>query len=251
MAESIFVVLRETGELLLIALAIHTFLGRTGRLHLLPAMRLGFLAGFVVATPVAAFIALRDWSPLVDGLFSSALGLATLTMAIAMLSSREAISHHARSWITAAGSGPTAGALATALFAGFAVVRETLEVGVFLRSIAQSHGWADTVLGALLGLVGSAVFLLVYRSVSSRFSLHLLFRLSTLLLCLLAVQLIVEGVSTLVTVAVADPAAVAFIEGLLTPGTTAYWLVCALLSALPVVVLVRTWWHESVADDLV
>lgn len=242
MIEAAFLVLRECAELMLIAWTVRACLIRVQRRELVRHLHIGLAVGALLGALMVHLLTTRNWSARADAVLSIALGLAVLSMASAMLSSRLAIDSHVGKWLQDAIDAPSGYAF-VALFSALAALRETVETGIFLHAVTAEHGWRDAVGGAVLGLVAALMVALAFRTLQARVPLLAIFRLSSLLLCLIAIQLTLEGLGGLL-------ATWPRLEGLglvdvLTPGHSAYGYLCALLMLGPVTVVIRRWWGES------
>ncbi|MFT3717601.1 FTR1 family protein [Pseudorhodoferax sp.] len=248
MLEPAFLVLRECAELMLIAWTARACLVRARRHDLLPWLRGGTAAGVVLGAALAVALAAFSWSTRTQAVLSVALGLSVLGMASAMLSSRLSIDHHVGRWLQDAIDSPAAPAI-VAVFLALAALRETLEIGIFLHAAAAAESLPRLAAGAVLGLAAAALVALAFRSIASRVPLLALFRLSSLLLCLLAIQLALGGLGQLLAALPQGdtPGLPARLAGLLEPGQRAYGYLCALAMVGPVVVAARRWWGESAA----
>lgn len=245
MWEASFVVLREAAELIFIALSARAYLLRIDRADLLTPLARGVAGGALAASALVLMLSLTDCDDHVEAALSIGLGLSVLFMAIAMLSSRTAIDHHVRGRLEDYLDGP-AGVSTVLAFGAFASFREFFEAGLFLQTITNDHGWMEAVGGIALGGMATGLMVLAYRSLQSRFSLYALFRLSTLVLSLIAIQLTLEGLGMLFSLYTKDTSD--FLQTLattLTPGSAAYGYICAALMAGPLYLVVRHWWRET------
>lgn len=246
MLESAFVVLREAVELLLIVAAALKYARHIGR-PLGRSIYIGTFAGMSAAVIALLVMVEKPLSELAEAGLSIGLGLMVLSFAISMLSSSPDIERHVRDRLQDFLEGK-AGPLLIAGFCAVAGFREIMETGIFVRSIVTEIGVHDAAEGVLLGSVMVGVTCVAYRSLSSRLSLLAVYRISTLLLCLISIQLLVDGAGKLLRLGNVERAQ--SFEGLLialTPGTSAYGYLCASLMIIPIILVGRRWWRTSSA----
>lgn len=241
MLESAFVVLREAAELLLIVVAIHTFLHRASRPDAVGAMWIGLALGLVAGLALVVAVVFQAWGPRGNAVLSIAMGAAVMAMAIVMLSSRTAIDAHVSNLMEQALEGSGTRWLVGGV-AAFSAFRETAETGVFLLSAVQTHGAQSSLVGAAIGLGLVTAAVLVVRERRPRLPLMLIYRVSTLLLCLLSIQLVLDGVAVLLNGPATETGAPGWAA--LEAGTREYYTLCAALMVLPFFLVARRWWRE-------
>lgn len=239
--ESAFVVLREAAELLLIVVAIHTFLHRASRADAVGAMWIGLTLGVVAGLALVVAVVFQAWGERGNAVLSIAMGVAVMAMAIVMLSSRTAIDAHVSNLLEQALEGSGTRWLVGGV-AAFSAFRETAETGVFLLSAIQTHGVTSSMSGAVLGMGVAVAAVLVYRERRPRLPLMLIYRVSTLLLCLLSIQLVLDGIAALVNSPSIAAGGLAWAA--LQAGTREYYTLCAALMVLPLFLVTRRWWRE-------
>ncbi len=246
MFESLFIVLRECAELLLIVVTMRAYLQRRARADLLPWLYASLVAGFSLGLLSVVFLIQHGSKGYLTAILSLLLGLSVLFFATAILSSQSAIDRHVRDHLADHAERPT-GIVTICAFAAFAAFRESLELGVFLRSASADHGFAAALQGTLIGVAMVAASMLVLRTVRTHWAFSTLFRISTLLLCLLAIQLTLEGLSALLILlpAVPDITSDDALAWLLTPGSAGYAYLCAALMIWPFTRVFKSWWAES------
>ena len=125
-------------------------------------------------------------------------------------------------------------------------LRETLEVVVMLVALEQRQPSANLGMGVLIGLLGVGLMVFAYKTIKERVKLLALFRFSAILVSLLAVQLLLTLAGTLVLREFGDEGQwwVAVANALL-PGGAWYAWVCAALMAIPLWIVLRSWWWET------
>ena len=246
MFESLFVVLRECAELLLIVVTMRGFLQHRAQGHFMRWLYLSLVAGAAGGALLVVLLVQYSSNGYLAAMLSLVLGLSVLIFAVAMLSSQPAINRHVRDHLADYVDQPM-GAVAICAFAAVAAFRESFELGIFLRSAAMDNGFAAALQGALIGVAMVAAGLLLLRAIQAHWVFSLIFRLSTLLLCLLAIQLTLEGANGLLTMlsTAHDPEADHALAWLLTPGQTSYAYLCAALMVWPLSRVLKSWRTES------
>ncbi|WAT87955.1 hypothetical protein [Delftia acidovorans] len=244
MFNAAFVVLRELSELLLITLAV---LGSVhdGRLPGFRRLVLAAVAAGVASSGLAAAVLHGGTlSPQLGPLLAVVLGGATLWMALTNLFSGHSVREYVETMVDDLPKGRISLAMLAA-FCAFAGFRESLETWLFLEQASSVHAPADLALGALIGAGVLVLGMLALNPVLSRMRWQWLYRLSTVGLCFLSIQLLLSGAADLVVAAQADAASwlavlqQPAVEALRSSGTA---LVATLL---PTALLTRRWWRES------
>ena len=196
MFDALLVVMRESAELLLICAALFTWLAHGGQARAWPPLAAGAALGLALAWLLFAALrglALPVW---LDALLTLSCALLVLLLSTHALGSFGAIARGLPHFLPPADT-RWAGPAVFAIVA-LAALREMLEVLVFLRGLARQHGDGAVGLGALLGLLATAVLALAWRFTPLRRApLRMLFRLSSLLLCWLAIQLLLDALAQL------------------------------------------------------
>ncbi|WP_326541878.1 FTR1 family protein [Pseudorhodoferax sp.] len=248
MLEAAFLVLRECAELLLIAWAAQACLVRARREELVPHLRHGIAAGAALGIGLVVWIVQHPWSPRAEALLSMLLGASVLFMATAMLSSKVSIRDHVGRWLLAAIDARSAPWIVAA-FLGLAALRETVEIGLFLHAAEATEGWPRLVAGALAGGAATALAALAFRTLQSRIPLLAVYRLSSLLLCLLAIELTLGGLGQFLATfpALQQPGLGAMVD-LLTPEHTGFRYLCIALMVVPGTMVFKRWWTESTPE---
>ncbi|MGC3985685.1 MAG: hypothetical protein QM777_13730 [Pseudorhodoferax sp.] len=248
MVEAAFLVLRECAELLLIAWAAQACLIRAHREELVPRLRQGIVAGVALGMLLVAWIVRHPWTPRAEAVLSMLLGASVLFMATAMLSSKVAIRDHVGRWLLAAIEARSA-PLIVAAFVGLAALRETLEIGLFLYAAEGAEGWPMLAAGALLGGAAAALAAMAFRTLQSRIPLLAVYRLSSLLLCLLAIELTLGGLGQFLATFPHPPLpGFGAMVDLLTPEHTGFRYLCLGLMLVPAAMVLRSWWTEAGAE---
>lgn len=251
MFNAFFVVFRESAELLICVAALRACLQSRmpgGRDAVVAA---GCAAGAAIALGLLATLSGVAVDPRLSPLLTIAFAVTMMLMAVGMLTSvgslRESVSSWSARWLDRACHPLVIGG-----FAAFITSREILEVVLFLQGAWQEAADpAQLLQGAALGVGLAAGLLAAYpfvaRSRPTRWMLHFGFRLSALLLAVVAVELLVGGLADFVSHhGDAHPdSLIASAGNVLLDGSTREALLAALLMLLPAVAFVRSWWNEA------
>jgi len=127
--------------------------------------------------------------------------------------------------------------------------RESLEIAVFVRAIGARAGMVDAALGVLLGVAATGLLLPAWKWLHLRARLLLAFRVSALLLALLAIQLLLYSVADLLRIPELRDDGVAWaltVAPFFEEGARHAWL-CAVLMLPPLYWVLRGWWSETAA----
>lgn len=245
MFDALLVVMRESAELLLICAAVFTWLAHAGRSRLWPAPVAGVGLGLLAAWALFAAVQTPAFPVWLDALLTLGFALLVLTLSTHALGSFGAIARSLPGFFAAAPrwAGPVAFAIAA-----LAALREMLEVLVFLRGVAHHHGSAAMGTGALLGLLATALLVLLWRVTPLRRApLRWLFRLSSLLLSWLAIQLLLDALAQLAqwwALAQGDPRPQAWLVPFVDGGDW-HGPLCVALMLIPLWRVGRDWWFDS------
>ena len=247
MFDAFVLTLRELAELVLTAGALLALLPHGGRPRLLSAAAAGLAVGAGLGVQMAWWLVAMPLSPVAEAILTTALALGVLLMASGMLASARAIRTRTQVFIEAW----LEHRAAPCIVFGFAVLvtlREALELTVFLRSIWLRDGPADALAGALSGMLGAACLVVAWRHLRLRLGLLAAFRVSALLLSLLAIEILLAGLGSLLQVLLPQMGAAGStlqVEALFLEGGRWYGWVYAALMALPLLSFIRGWWQES------
>jgi hypothetical protein len=241
MLNAAFVVLHELAELLLILLAVLGCASPSGRPSLRWVVSGSMLAGVVLGGTVAAVLEGRALDVRFEAVLSIALGAATLWMALNIVFSGHSVREYVETMVEDLPTGLAGGASLAMLasFCAFAGFRESMEVWIFLKHAAQNHEPADLAMGAA---IGAAILLLVLAALRPRLQQArwlVLYRLSTLGLCFVAVHLLLDDLAGLMA---AQTWLQSHAADMLRASATAL-----LATSVPAMVLARRWWRESSA----
>jgi high-affinity iron transporter len=192
MAQILLVTLREGIEMFLIVAIASTYLRKTGRPMLLPAVAWG------TATALALSIVLGVWlaETAVTPKWESILALIAAAMIISMVAYMMRAARHLRaeigSRLETASARPGAGAwMGVYLFVVLMITREGMETAFITASLFQQTETAHFVWGALAGLAAAALLAWTWARYGHLVDLTLFFRVTSVFLLLFAVQLLV------------------------------------------------------------
>lgn len=245
MFDSLVVVARELAEILLICGTLWASLARSGqtglRRYVVIGVSAGALAGCAIALAVLSEPA-PNWPSTLASLVFAAIVLYCATRA---LTSASGISRASDSFVEQWSGAWTAPAVG--LLSALVAMREFAEITVFLRSFGPWYGWGETMAGALLGVLAIGLLAGVWSMPALRARLSMLFRLSALLLALLAIELLLSAMGSLFALLherhgyeAPSSWAAPFMRG----GAWHGWT-CAALMVYPTLRVVRDWWRES------
>jgi FTR1 family protein len=193
MLEALIITLREGIEAALVVGIILTYLGRTGRAGLARWVYAGLGAGIAVSLLGAALVsalgideeAYEGWLLLIGGLFIT-------TMVIWMLRAAKGLKKEIEGRVEAIAVKSAAG-VAAGLFAltFVLVLREGIETVLFLAAVSLTTEAVLTFVGGLAGLALATLFGVSFVRGTSRIDLGRFFKVTAIVLLLLALQLFV------------------------------------------------------------
>ncbi len=241
------VTLRELAELLLVLGTLVGCLRAAGRRRPAGPVAAGLGAGLACAAAFGGWLYRQPADSLVLILLTMGMALGMLLTIGTLLFTIRDIRRRADAWASA-WQGRPAMAWAAGGLALLATLRESAELLLYLRMAARAHPQDAVAWGLALGVLAAACLALAWRSLRTRVSLGLVFRISALLLTLLTVEMLLECLPDLLrSPALADgPGAglAAWLDELLTSSLWYYGLGAA-LAALPLLAMLRRWWGES------
>jgi high-affinity iron transporter len=191
MAQMLVATLREGIEAFLIVAIAATYLSRTGRAALLPAVWCGTAAA-VVASLVLG-IALAEWAvaPLHEGILALVAAALVLSMVVFMLRAakrmRAEIGARLEAAARRAGTGAWLGVFAFTLLM---ITREGMEMAFIAAALSRVEGSAGLLAGALGGIALAAGLAAAWARFGHRLNLPLFFQATSIFLVLFAVQLL-------------------------------------------------------------
>ncbi|MFT4172334.1 MAG: hypothetical protein QM639_07225 [Rhodocyclaceae bacterium] len=247
MFEVFVVVARELGEALLLIAALRLVARETRRPLVRSPIVWSALAGAIAAALLTTLVTTATLDARVSALITIAFALSVLLAATSTFASANSLYGRVEdtvdSWLQRLARGRAV--VGVAFIVAF---REMLEVAVFL-SRAQTPFWSlDMFITMVLVAVTFTALIGAFRSMATRKSLLIAFRLSALLLALAAVQLLLDGSAALLG-ALSSAWALRFapvFEG----GTWHAYAVGMLM--IPVLIeFVGNWWKETASTVFV
>ncbi|GEM_PF-3108356 len=201
MFESLVITLREGIEVALIVGIVWIYLRETGRRTLIPAVNLGLALGVGASLLLAYFLAqLNLSSSLVEGTLILVAAFFVGTLVVWMMFTAKEMGKAIRQKAEKIASykyGPAA-FLGMIAFILVMVLREGFETVVFLKSVWMTNrGDILNVIGAVLGLVISVVFGVLFITGSMRINLERFFKVTSVALMIFIVQLVIYGMHEL------------------------------------------------------
>jgi FTR1 family protein len=197
--ESLVITLREGVEAALVIAIVLAYLRKIGRMDLAPAVWTGLAAAF--AGSIVGAILLRRWEvneDVLEGWTMLAASVSIVTMAVWM--SRTA--HRLKGQIESrmGGYAERAGAAAAwgiGLFVFLMVGREGVETVLLFTAVSFTTAALGSLIGAALGLAGAITLGVLFVKGSLRVNLSRFFRVTTIILFVVAAQLLVTGLHEL------------------------------------------------------
>lgn len=211
MAQILLITLREGIEMFLIVAIAATYLRKTGRAALVPAV--GWGTGVAVLASVILGVGLAEVavSPKWESLLALVAAILVISMVVYMLSAAKHLRRHIGERLDAAAARPGQGAwLAVFLFVVLMVTREGMETAFLTASLFRQTETAPFVWGALAGVALAASLAWAWSKYGERVNLPLFFRVTSIFLVLFAVQLVIYAFHEAT-------------EGNLLPLDNAYW----------------------------
>lgn len=191
MIEMLVVTLREGIEAFLIVAIAATYLRKTGRAALLPAVWWGTAAAVLLSVVLGGFLAEVVVIPLYEGFLALAAAALVISMVVYMLRAarhlRAAIGAQLERAAAKAGPGAWIGVF---LFVVFMITREGMEMAFITVAISRNEDSGAMVAGALAGIACAAVLAWAWLSWGHKANLSLFFQATAIFLVLFSVQLL-------------------------------------------------------------
>jgi FTR1 family protein len=244
--DAFVVVLRESAELILILASLVACLRTAKAGRLLPWVAVGTGIGLLLGAGLSLWLIASDIDPRWSAGLTFVLAVGVLLMVSTMLVTANAIRSRTQALVEVWLERPSA-PLVMMAFSTVVAFRETLEVGLFLRSQWLRAEGVDVLGGAALGLAGVVCLAVASRKLSTRIGLLTAFRLSALVLSLLSIQMMLGALAEFAHASTEAGVGVhlwALAAPALPEGRWYGWL-CAALMSVPVAFVLRSWWRES------
>lgn len=244
--DALTVVLRESAELILILGALAASLRAAHARHLIPWVAAGTIVGCSLGIALSLWLFSAPIDPRWTAGLTFALAVGVLLMVSTMLVGQGAIQSRTQALVAVWLEWPSA-PLVLMVFCGIAGFRETLEAGLFLRSLWLRGEGADIAAGAVLGLVGVMFLVAASRQITARIGVLTAFRLSAVVLCLLSIQMMLGALSEFAQASIASGSGTHFwaLAAPVLPQGPWYAWICAGLMTASVLCMLRSWWRES------
>jgi high-affinity iron transporter len=191
MGQMLVFTLREGIEAFLIVAIAATYLRRTGRAALLPAVWWGTGAALALSIVLGAFLAEYAVTPLAEGLLAAVAAVLVLSMVVYMLGAAKHLRAAIGARLEAAAVRPGAGAwLGVFLFVLLMITREGMEMAFITASLMRQVETVALVPGALGGILLAALLAAAWLRWGHRVNLALFFQVTALFLAMFALQLL-------------------------------------------------------------
>jgi FTR1 family protein len=196
---ALLVALREGVEASLVVGIILVYLSRTSRAHLSRYVWCG--VGLASALSLAVAIALEHWRISQDG-FEGLLLIVAAVFVVSMIVWMNRVARHLRKEIeqkidTYAERAGAAAGCGIFLFVFLMVLREGVELALILRAVQLSSDGLQTWIGTVFGLAAAIAVGLFFFKGTVKIPLHRFFRVTTVILWLVAAQLAITGLHEL------------------------------------------------------
>lgn len=195
MLQSLVITLREGIEAALIVGLTLSYLEKTGRRDLKPAvwhaLGLAILGSVIGALLLQSVVSVSE--ELVEGTLMLVAAVFVGTTMLWMHRAGKRLAGDIRQKVDAAGERRGGGAWALGLFVFFMVMREGAETVLFLSAISLSSSGASSLLGAALGLALAAAFALAFFKGAIQLDFRRFFLATTFILGVLVVELLLHS----------------------------------------------------------
>lgn len=191
MLDMAVVTLREGIEAFLIVAIAATYLGKTGRAALLPAVWWGTGTAVLLSVVLGGFLSELVVIPLYEGLLALVAAALVISMVVYMLRAARHLRAEIGRKLEAAAQKPGAGAwLGVFAFTLLMITREGMEMAFITVAISRNEDSGALVAGALLGIAAAAVLACAWLRWGHKVNLGLFFQATAIFLVLFSVQLL-------------------------------------------------------------
>src|ERR1700719_3062213 len=196
MLEAFIVTLREGVEAALIVGITLAYLAKIGRPELRKSVYAALIAAFVGSLGVAALLARTQWNQdIFEGWIMLAAAFFVVTMIIFMMKTAGKLKGEIEGKVgMMAGRNAWFGLFA---FAFLMVLREGVETVLILSAVSLNSTELLSFIGTFLGVIAAVVFGVMFVKGSVRINLQKFFRVTTVILFFVAVQLVISGLHEL------------------------------------------------------
>lgn len=246
MFQAFVIVSREAIELLLILIALREWARQAQRPGLGPWIAAGVIAGFAAAAAIVATLPETGMNEWLDIALTCGFGLSVALLSCGTMASMAGIGAHASSvfdnWFAR-----RATAIPVLVFVAFSALREALEAFLLIRFVAAANTVHDVAWGVALGLAACALLAAAWQALATSRRTHIVFRLTAVLLFIIGIQMMLEAVVEVLLRGVAGPYLTQVgraMQPYLENGDR-YWLLCAGLAVIPLMLWMRAWWRRA------
>ena len=189
MVQALVIVLREGFEAFLIVAVIVSYLQRTGRRHLLPAVGWGIVVALLISGALGLFLEQWGMNPLWEGILGLVAVVLVSTLVLQMWAHARHLKRETEQRLETISSRPLFGwvSLGVFVFTLLMVAREGVETALLL---VQIHDPAFLT-GAGLGLLGTAAMAVLWVRCSHLVNLRLFFQVTSVFLLLFLGQILI------------------------------------------------------------
>ena len=192
MIQAFVVTLREGLEAFLIVAVSLSYLRRTHRHALVPAVRWGIVAGLCVSMVAGVLLYLASNQELIEGPLALVASVSVGWLVVQMWRSGRNMGAEIQTRLQGSATRPGLAAISGVfLFILFMVAREGMEAALLLIQIRDVP---SMFIGGLWGLLGAASLALVWVRYGRRINLSLLFQTTAVFLLVFVLQLLIQGV---------------------------------------------------------
>lgn len=192
MLNMLLVTLREGIEMFLIVAIAATYLRKTGRAALLPAVGWGAGAAIAASVVLGTWLAEVAVIPLWEGVLALVAALLVISMVVYMLRASKHLRRDIGTRLDAAAARPGGTAwLGVFLFVVLMITREGMETAFIMASLFRQTDTAQFAFGALAGLALAATLAWAWSRYGQRVNLALFFKVTSAFLILFALQLLI------------------------------------------------------------
>ena len=194
MGAMLVVTLREGIEAFLIVALAATYLMKTGRAALLPAVWWGAGTAAALSVLLGAFLAGTVVTPFWEGVLALVAAVLVVSMVVLMLKAGRRMSAEIGARLETAVRRPGAGAwLGVFAFTVLMITREGMEMAFITVAVAQNEGSGGMVAGALGGSVLAGLLAAAWLRWGQRVNLGLFFQATSIFLFIFAAQLVLNS----------------------------------------------------------
>ena len=191
MGEMLVITLREGIEAFLIVAIAATYLRKTGRQALLPAVWAGTAVALAISVAVGGWLLEYAVQPVYEGMLAALAAVLVVTMALYMNGAGKRMGAEIGGRLDAAAVKPGAAAwLGVFLFVVLMIGREGVETAFMTAAIARNEDSGALVAGALAGTLLAAALAWAWLRWGRRIDLTLFFQATAIFLILFSLQLL-------------------------------------------------------------